>query len=210
MATLNIQFDWTRGHFYDLKKPATKRGSKPATEDDWAIVQRDDVAEPIRPLEIHPSLHLDFAQLDGSPESCLGFVRKWGLLEVPQAHAGAKETIGLWRGRIEEMKQSAGGLRRAFAARHPIIQTYGAAIAPVDLKVIAGKPDGRPVLAFAPRTLRDAMRIQLAQSIVSGNSLHTCLQCGRWFERTEAKGRVAKFCSSEHRFQYHNERRSKP
>lgn len=209
MATLKIQFDWTRGHFYELEKPAGKKRSGARSDDGWLIVQRDNAAEAIRPLEHHPTLHLDFAQLDGSPDGCLGFARAWGLLEIAQAHAGARETIGFWRQRIDEMKQSAMGLRRAFAAKHPITQVFGAAVAQLDLKLIPG-PAGRPLLAFKPRDLFGAMRIQLAQSIVNGNSLHTCLQCGKWFERTEAKGRTAKFCSSEHRFQYHNERRSRP
>jgi len=67
----------------------------------------------------------------------------WGLLEIAQAHAGARETIGFSRQRIDEMKQSAMGLRRAFAARRPITQVFGAAVAPLDLKLIPGPGGGR-------------------------------------------------------------------
>jgi hypothetical protein len=35
-----------------------------------------------RPLEITPTIHAEFANLDGSEQSCLGFAHKYGLLNM--------------------------------------------------------------------------------------------------------------------------------
>jgi hypothetical protein len=109
------------------------------------------------------------------------------------------------------MKDTLGGLRRAFEEKHPIAMR-GAHIVPLDGKLVPGQPDGRPSFALEPQNLIDAMRLQLALSIAGGNTLHSCEQCGQPFESgATAKRIMAKFCSDEcrKRFFYEQRRASK-
>lgn len=198
MATLNIEFEWLRGHAYEAAKdPEGKR----------VIRQIGRGRDRFRPLEISPALYLTFAALDGSPEACVGFAQLWGLLTTP-AHVGAAEPHDAWQREIKRMKSlisMARMVRTANSRRIRLVMTS------IEVALLSGELDAwdaKPALVLQPRTLIDAMIVQLAQSRASGNSLQNCEQCGRWFEiGASAKRNVAKFCSDRCRNRHHYERR---
>jgi hypothetical protein len=174
--------------------------------DEPHIQQKGKGGEKIRPLEMHNNLYLEFVRLDGSARACTAFATKWGLLKT--RYGDAPERLSMWRAEIKRMKDTLGGLRRAFEEKHPITTRRGAYIVPLDLKLVSGKPDGRPSLALEPENLVEAMRVQLAQNIAGGNTLHTCEQCGQPFESgATAKRIMAKYCSDECRKRFHYEHR---
>jgi hypothetical protein len=215
LSKIGIGFEWPRGRAYEIVEPSLPSKGDPfaATIDEPHIRQtgRTEKENPApRPLEMHPTLHLVFAQLDGSAEACLHFARNWGLLWKP-AEVGAQERLSTWRSEIKTMKATIAGLRRAidedaFPSRGAIID------AELDVLLVSGKPDGRPVLSFRPKNLRNAMRIQLAQSIAGGNAISVCPICGAWFQRGgrggDVKRSIARFCSDKCRNAFHNKQRA--
>ncbi len=214
MATISIGFEWPRGRTYEIVEPALPRSKDPfaKTIDEPHIRQtgRTEREIPARqPLEIHPSLHLDFAGLGHSPDACLQFARSWGLLTQP-AEVGAQEPLSRWFREIEVMRQTVEGLRRAFEEK--VVPIRGALITDLEVLLVSGKPDGRPTLSLRPFNLLGAMRIQLAQSVASGNAINVCPVCGNWFEKGgrggDAKRSIARFCSDRCRTQFHNDRRT--
>lgn len=200
MAKIAIDFEWPRGHTYECAK---------ADGGDWLIRQTSKGAdESFKPLEIRDQLYRDFAKLDGSRDACLTFARSFGLLRT-RAEEGAEERLSYWRREIERMKQSIEGLRRAFEENHPIVAGVGAHITEIGVTLKPTKPDGKPALVFEPRVLIDGMRLQLAQSIASGNEIHVCEECGTWFEvgGGGAKRTIARFCSTPCKGKFHYKQR---
>ena len=204
MATLDIDFDWTRGHTYELAA-----AGKAAV-----IRQTSKGRDNVRPLERSLALYLTFASLDGSPASCLGFARAWGLLTTP-ARVGAAEPIETWRREINLMKRYVGVVgmvRTANSARVRLMLTSlnaGLISGPPNAK---GELDIKPALIMQPPTLLSAMLVQLAQSRASGASLQTCEQCGKWFERGGPRGHNARrsismFCSEVCKNRHHYDER---
>ena len=206
-VNLAIDFDWSRGRAYEIVVPPLRRAKKDPfalSVDEPHVTQTGDAFDPMRPLEAHPDLFMDFAKLNGSAEACADFAGKWGLLEK-RANAGGiiQERLSFWRKRIEIMRLSIDGLKRAFEEKHPMAMR-GENIAPLDLKLVPGKPHGRPTLALQPETLWWAMRVQLAQKIAGGNTFHKCERCGDPFvSGPTAKRIIAQFCSDYCRKRFH-------
>jgi hypothetical protein len=194
MTTIGIDFEWGVGRRYEYEKA------------DRVIRQTSRLRDLRRPLETFSGLYHAFAELDGSPEACLKFARTWGLLRQP-AKLDAFERLDDWRGRINEMREwldvpryvEMGGIRSRMTQ--------------VDVELVSSEAGAkRPMfMRLLPRTLFDAMIFQLAQAEASGASLHTCAQCGRWFEvGASGKRTVAKFCSVQCRNRFHYDRKAKP
>ena len=142
-VNLAIDFDWSRGRAYEIVVPPLRRAKKDPfalSVDEPHVTQTGDAFDPMRPLEAHPDLFMDFAKLNGSAEACADFAGKWGLLEK-RANAGGiiQERLSFWRKRIEIMRLSIDGLKRAFEEKHPMAMR-GENIAPLDLKLVPGKP----------------------------------------------------------------------
>lgn len=217
--TIRIGFEWSRGFAYKCLPPRGKKLSdwRPATKrsprvirafespdipqfadpgaEKWRICQNGRGQTTTRPLEIHNTLYTDFANLDGSPESCVVFANAWGLLTTP-ARAGAEEGLNVWQDKIRRMK-----MWIDMGAR------YGTArMAYLEVALQPPGPNGKPTLLLNPRTLFDAMLVQFAQSAATGNSVRTCAQCGRWFEvGGKTKRSISKFCTDACRNRYHYE-----
>jgi hypothetical protein len=206
-TNLAIDFLWSKGRAYEIVVPSGPRSKDPFALHvrEAMIRQKGKGCDSVRPLDIHNNLYLDFVKL-ADPAACAEFASRWGLLRK-RCEAGAEEPLSFWRAEIKRMKDTLGGLRRAFEEKHPIAMR-GAYIVPLDVKLVPGKPDGRPSLALEPHDLIDAMRVQLAQNIAGGNTLHTCEQCSQPFESgATAKRIIAKFCSDECRKRFHYEHR---
>jgi hypothetical protein len=196
MTTIDLEFEWTRGHAYEFG---------PSLNDATVQVIRQSGRgrDRVYPLGIQKEqpLYLTFAMLDGSPSACAAFASAWGLLATP-AKTGAAEPLSDWQREIKKMKslvRMVGMVRTANSRRVQMRMTS------IDVSLISGALGAKRALILQPRTLLDAMIVQLAQTQASGASLHTCAQCGLWFEvGGNAKRSVAKFCSvaCKNRFNY--------
>jgi hypothetical protein len=200
MAKIAIDFEWTRGFAYEIA------GSKRAP----VIRQRGARSERFWPLQMHESLYLLFAKLDGSPEACLQFASRWGLLGDQGPVPTTEEEVDHWQHQIKEVRALIRSLQagltgqnfaNAFAAR---VRTR---ITSLDV-LLSFEPGSRPAMVLQPRTLTEAIKLQLTQSAASNNTILTCQQCNEWFEvGGDAKRSVAKFCSDRCRFRFNYERR---
>jgi hypothetical protein len=192
MAKIDVDFVWFRARDYELV--SSSRGA--------AIRQKGRIA-PYSPLRTEKA-HLIFAGLDGSPEQCVGFAKRFGFLEMLPGQ-GDEETVTDWRHSIKRVQgwisvlgdDPSGGLLAT-----PGIKS-NSSITSVDV-LISTDPPGPRHLVFRPQTLLNAMLLQLAQS----SAIATCQQCGQWFEvGGEGKRTIAKFCSDRCRNRFNYERR---
>jgi hypothetical protein len=191
VATIDIDFQWGVGRYYEL------------VDGDTVIRQTSRHRDFKRPLQI-ARLYLKFAELDASPTACLDFARSWGLLRQP-AKPDASERVSDWKGAITRMRE--------FLNIPGYVKMGGilAKMAKVDVELVSGDQVGDVFLRFQPPNLFEAMMVQLAQSQSNGASLHTCNQCGRWFEvGRSGKRTLAKFCSVSCRNRFHYEQRANP
>jgi hypothetical protein len=210
MTTIDIDFKWTRAclttrsaHSVDtyVIDTAPVDGKTAQVIRQAAGVGR----ETFEPLTVPTRLYLAFAELDGSPEACVAFARAWGLLRTPAAKDAA-ESLDIWRREIRQMKSQ---INMVSMVRTENSRRVRMRMTSLDVALVSGEPNTKPALVLQPRTLVDAMYLQLAQSHASGAALHTCEQCKKWFEvGGVGKRSVAKFCTEECRNRFHYERRA--
>jgi hypothetical protein len=203
MSTIQIDFEWTRAFAKTAGEPAYAiEGGK--------IRQIGRGKQRYSPLISNNSLFLDFAQLDGSPASCLSFAEKRGLLVEPASISNPpSEDLSFWRAEIKKMFS----LVRMLPTVIRVVNSRGtyARVGKLNVLLVPGTgPDARPVMVMEPENLLQAMNLQLAQSVAGGAALIPCQQCGRWFEAGHgAKRTVAKFCTDSCRNRFHYERASR-
>jgi hypothetical protein len=210
VTTIDIDFKWTRASLTarSLRSVDTYEIDSVPVADKTAQVIRQAGAgrETFEPLTVPTKLYLAFAELDGSTEACISFATAWGLLTTPAAK-GAAEPMDVWR---REIKKMMAHINVVSMVRTENSRRVRMRMASLDVALVSGEPNTKPALVLQPRTLLDAMYLQLAQSHASGAALHTCEQCKKWFEVGGAgKRSVAKFCSEECRNRFHYERRAK-
>jgi hypothetical protein len=210
---IDIGFEWTRGLEYELVGEGAVR----------AIRQVSLKSERYQPLSFDSKtpLYARFAKLDGSPESCLQCARAWGLLRT-RATPDAVEPISDWQREIKKMRSTMSILATADEKPGGAVRTANSRrtrfkLTSIDVALISGELDyrdensGRPILVLQPRTLLDAMHLQLGKFVASDGSLQVCKQCGEWFERgaSESRRSIAIFCSEKCKNRFHYLERSK-
>jgi hypothetical protein len=198
MTNTAISFEWSRGYGYEISGDVIRQ----------TLRGRDRT----HPLEIHKTLYLAFAGLDGTPDVCLEFARAWGLLTT-RAKLDASEPLDFWRKQIRSMNAWIRGVPMIRTANSHRVE---ASMASVDVVLASGDPwvpglatIPKPTLVLRPHSLFDAMMVQLALSTAGGNMLATCEQCGSPFEvGASGKRSIARFCSDTCRNRFHYERRA--
>lgn len=179
MAKVKIDFEWSKANDYECGLLGGRR---------LIIRPLGKARQPTRPLELDTLLALEFEKLDGSPDQCVRFARAFGLLlSQPPKTDGSGEFLEEWQREIEVMRRI---VRSADLTRT-------VKIASLDLILMPGPPGGKPRLVHRPKNLRDAMLVQLAQSLVSDRTtIRQCEQCPVWFEAGGLERRSdARFCS---------------
>lgn len=161
-------------------------------------------SEPFKIEGDHP-LYVRFANLDRSEEACLKFARLYGLLRSQSRDEA--EPLDNWDKEIRKMKGLVSLLQLQVNEDMPggITALLGSSRkAPVTLTSInvilePGSSGRRPKLSLEPKTLLDAMYLQLGKVLTTEGSLQSCKNCGNWFERGTANARRsdAVFCSEK-------------
>ncbi|MET4170815.1 hypothetical protein ABIB99_001897 [Bradyrhizobium sp. LA6.1] len=204
MSEVAINFEWSRAY-------STKPGRAAYAIEGGKIVQVGDRRENYAPLRlgaVYP-VYLEFAQLDGSPESCLGFAEKYGLLCTSARHSKPpSEELTLWKAEIKRMS----GNLRALPNVIRIANSRGtyAKVATVDVLLVPGHGEGSPpVMVLEPGDLLQAMNLEMAQFISGGGRLVPCKNCGLLFQAGRAGGKrtIAQFHSDECRIAFNNAKR---
>jgi hypothetical protein len=155
-----------------------------------------------------------FANLDGSEESCVKFASAYGLLRS----SDQAERLDYWKSEIHNIKMLMSGLQLQVNEDTPggITWLGSSRKVPVELTsigamLVPGSSGKGPKLSLEPKTLRDAMYLQVGLSLTTGGSLQLCQLCNKWFERgtTGARRSIAVFCSQKCKNRFHYVERTK-
>ncbi len=163
--------------------------------------------EQYRPLRDHENLFGHFANVRQSPEAMLEFVGKFGPLTLE----GMSKLRGEDIARTLEDARIMGDILRA-AERRQFSVTRSKEPKSVCLNIRVGEPGSlEPLLKLEPRTLLDAIWLQLDHALSGDNVVRRCIHCQTWFPAGGDSGRRkdAKFCSDEHRVLYNSLKRTK-
>jgi hypothetical protein len=216
MSVLDLAFEWPvdeAGYSVDDLKPKRPKGRGGARLLDGPagphISRKGGPLRSTRPLELSPTLFMQFARLDGSDDSCVQFADAFGYLGLfpdqdteDRVMAGG-EPLVLWRNCIDGLRRNVEAWRDNPTAFVPVrditITRLDASLVPID---------GRAALRIRPRSLIGGIQLQFAQAVASGLDIRTCDHCGKIFE-TGGRGRTrkARFCSDRCRTDYHVARR---
>lgn len=149
-----------------------------------------------RPLEFRRTLYADFAKLDGSPESCLVFAGRFGLLGLGTK---GRESLIFWKDAITDMD------RAITLSQSDPLALEGYQISPLHGLMTPSPPDGRLIFRFRPSSLLHGMHLQFVQAISRNLAIKECGHCGKWFEAGgDQRRRDALFCSKECKINFHN------
>jgi hypothetical protein len=196
MSVIAVDFEWYRAFSTDGSPGYDYKAGK--------IREVGREIEPIKPLDFHKELFLDFAALDDSPSACVGFASRWGLLKVLQISERPRaEPLADWREGIGSMRRWIAQLKDKTAPRGRSMSAIG-----TQTDVFLQFGAHTPSLVLRPATLIDALRLQMADFFSDGNAVAACIECGKTFATGEARRADAKFCSDSCRFRYHNKRRA--
>jgi hypothetical protein len=203
----DIQLEWEVASQYVVR--AVTRFSKP----DFAIFPAED-ATTLRhhPLEVNPTLYAEFARLDGSESSLLGFAHKYGLLLTQPSRSaldpGMFENFETWRGHIENLRAIVGRCELSRANPAEAFRQFGRqdeniGFVEIFLSIKSSQsPFGVEVRA---PSLIGAIQLQAIQSILEGRTSFQCINCSRPFPvGTGARRSHSKFCSTRCKDSYHN------
>jgi len=160
--------------------------------------------ETYKPLDGHENPLGQFASLD-SPEELLEFVRKFGPLTFEGMDGSKGENV---ESVLQQARLVSKLLRAAKHEHYPLDLPEEPPAIGLAIRIGEAGPEG-PLLKLGPRTLLDAIWLQLAHVLAGDGEIRHCLHCGVSFAAGGQSGRRqdAKFCSDEHRIAFNNERR---
>lgn len=205
MTRLVMEFDWIRdprGYHLDDRGRVVRNGKGHSPKDQEAC----------RPLSSTDSLFRIFARMATTPEGVLDFVQRYGPLTWAGWDATKGEQVALViqhaRHMSQILKSQAGKWKRpGFPEDVRVAGTPSS----VDAWVIWDRTAKEFKWSLRPKTLLDALWLQLGQWLTLGAQICACQHCGEWFEAGRGTGRRsdAKFCSDEHKIAFHSLKRSK-
>jgi hypothetical protein len=199
-----VELDWPVASGYVVRPSAILRGQPALFAEDGAAITWQ------RPLEANPQLYLQFARLDGSEQSCLGFARTNGLLFHRSRRTG--DPLKLWREYIEHLKHIIEFCKLGTANPRQALRQFGrqklgllAKFSPI---LSLQGPLAPPTLSMRCDSLLGGIQVQAVQSILGGRKLVQCVECSTWFEvGPGARRSLAKFCSPRCKDTFHNRRK---
>jgi hypothetical protein len=174
---------------------------------------------------IHRHLFMEFAFLEQTPEACLGFASKFGLLTWPQtalydpspSSPGIEpiltiptgESLRHWYSTILEMAELVVDWEDGILDRRLEADWFDSA--QVDSFLAIDPADGEVKLCFRPGNLHDAIKFQFFQAVSDGARWRQCSspKCDNWFRIGTGHHRAdAKTCSNRCRYDLNNMRRA--
>jgi hypothetical protein len=196
---IGIGLNWAKAHKYEC-----------ATVDDVRVIRpvgagRAENFDPFK-IKVEMPLYLRFVRLDGSEEACLKFAHAYGLLTTQSPKEA--EPLKDWQKEIRNVKglmdmlqadhDTPGGILRINRARPVGVEIP---LRDINATLVQGERDiegniGRPKLLLKPKSLRDAMFLQLGKFVAGDGLLRICPQCGNPFEgATKSRRSHAIYCS---------------
>lgn len=162
------------------------------------------------PIRHDPRLYERFANLEGNPQRCVDFANAWGLLGVGEwvssefsygdrATPPIEEHLADWFYQAESLRGTILAANRMGAAFIDAVKGYTSAS--LQLVVRRRASDGRPVAAYRPSSLLNAINAQFAWRLISPEEgPKVCECCGEWFS---PKRSDARFCTARCKIRFH-------
>ncbi len=209
MARTAIEFDW----FRDPKGYQLAETGRPKM---LCVVRKGAGHGPRdleagRPLDLTDQLFMIFAKTATTPERVLDFVQRFGPLTWDGLDPKKGESVYYATRDAEHMRQ----VLQYWASDHtqssgPFVPQTGRIVS-LDARLVGDPVTKSPKWELRPKTLLDALWVQLGQALTAGALMRRCEHCGDWFEVGRGSGRRfdAKFCSDEHRISFNSLKRSR-
>jgi hypothetical protein len=209
MAQLVIEFEWARDpkgyRLVEAERPKILR----VVRNGKARNPKDNRA--CRPLASTDLLFRIFANTVTTPEGVLDFVRRFGPLTWDGWDETKGDAVNLVIHNADHMRQvlrCSAGQKRWWDLPVPHQISVASSL---DAVVVWDPAMKAPKWELRPKTLLDALWLQLGQWMIGGAQIRQCEHCSDWFEVGRGTGRRldAKFCSDEHRIAFNSLKRSR-
>ncbi len=175
------------------------------------IVRRGGQLVPYRPVDEFGFLFKHFVNAAGDAQGLLGFVEKFG----PLTPAGLKTEQG---DPVAPILEHAAAMREYLGHYHAdgrelieriAVQHGGITLTGTVVKLGLDFEANSPRFQFYPRSLLDALWLQLGQVLANDVAIRQCQYCHEWFEAGPGTRRRtdAKFCSDRHKASFHSGKR---
>jgi hypothetical protein len=210
VTTFEIDFQWpiyNKGYEVRPAEPPSNKGfikiGKPER-----IVHLGGKVRYERPLLV-PTVHLQFAALDHTPDACKRFANTYGYLFQDEQSVAEGEPLKEWYREIAVLKNAV-----MLYEKWELLTAWGAMgdmrFTSIDV-VLHPDYEDTPRLHLQPPSLISALHLQFAQTITSGAAVATCQHCAMWFEigGTHGPKRSAITCSRRGHIALNNARRVK-
>jgi hypothetical protein len=208
MSGLRVEFEWLRFPDYEVEKgePGNDEMFISGTNDKLVAVGAPDTALIVRPLDMFPTLYLDFAKSEPTLSAHKEFARKYGLLTNE-----TEEATYIWTDLVKDIKHFI-----AMASGKKNWDIRDGCYVPYELdarfKLRFGPTDaGNMDVSIVPHNLYYAMTLQCLSNCAKGAEVRSCKSCGELFEIHGASGRRSnrEFCSDKCRFAFNHRSRGK-
>ena len=168
------------------------------------LVPKSDSVTQYKPFELNRAIFMDFANTPESPEGKKAFFDRYGAVLNPSLSATDVEdkqylkTLRNFREAVSEWQAA-----KQSGNYQPVIDRFTSPrgirtanlVLDVTLKMVPGIE--LPVLRLEPRSLADAMVVQLAKAISGDFDIRQCASCPSWFVYGTGTGRRSSgmYCS---------------
>jgi hypothetical protein len=171
-----------------------------------------------------PSLFKEFASLKETPEACIEFANRYGLLCSPSVSARADrarsnilatpnekvaESFSVWYFAIQKLRNLVEAREAGRLEEVLVKDWYDPRAFDAYLKIDPN--DGEVKLCLKPQTLEDAIVLQFYQSVISSTDHKLCKnsRCNKWFRvGVGYRRRGSETCSDRCRYEFNNAKRS--
>lgn len=168
-----------------------------------------------RPFASFTSLCLQFAKVR-TPSDLLGFIEKFGLLSDDRPVftgkiTGLGEDVARALGEAKKFRLLLTAKSEGPAALGQAIRKNPGPIMGAARLVLRPDHAKGARIAIELSSLLDGLWLQLGHKLAGNANFRSCLHCHEWFETGPGTGRRldARYCSDEHRVEYHSRHRSK-
>ncbi len=206
--TALIDFEWQRDSAgYHIEKRQAPHGAAKKLPDGMydVVVGNGGPPDYYRPLDDEPSLFAILAATEPNAEGVKGFVERFGFLTDDGPASGNPL---LWQPDIRSMRVVVDQLMKG---NHEAIAKAFNKSTQGDLNIKFDFVHGRsrPVLSLAPKDLKAALWLQVAQHVSGDHQLRLCLHCGTGFVFGSGTGRrrSGHYCSDRCRKAAHAEKK---
>jgi hypothetical protein len=173
----------------------------------WRLVGRSGRKKKIRPLNKHPALFSTFAMSSQTPEGLLNFVSRYG----PLTEFGRSEYEPVTE-TIEHAKNMHDYIVAAGATGRmaDLMGREGMELPGIHAAIVWNKTSKMPSIRVTPRSLLQALWVQLSFGLSSGVSARECNYCGVIFTAGPGTGRRgdSQYCSKDHQILNNSLKRS--